>query len=153
MRICVLEALLEYEFAAGGDGKITESRLRGEEYLLDLRLFRRFSTGGVIDLDRKDGRGDGNGRLAWAHFAFPTWWHDDFLLGLDYLRKTGATPDKRGSEAIAIVEPKRSDDGRRLPDCRYTGTAAVEMDEIEGQPSRRITLHALGVLNWNSERN
>jgi hypothetical protein len=45
--ICVLEALLEYERAAG-DSAVREARLRGHEYLLERRLFRRKSTGEVI---------------------------------------------------------------------------------------------------------
>src|SRR5579884_552946 len=59
--ICVLEALLEYELAAeSGNGSesgaematVREARLRGQEYLLDRRLFRRRTTGEVIERDR-----------------------------------------------------------------------------------------------------
>src|SRR5882672_7849470 len=52
--ICVLEALLEYERAVVGSPEVTAARLRGQEYLLERRLFRRLS-GAVIDYDRKDG--------------------------------------------------------------------------------------------------
>ena len=48
--IYVLEGLLEHE--RGGCGRpaeVAEARLRGEEYLLERRLFRRRSTGEVID--------------------------------------------------------------------------------------------------------
>jgi hypothetical protein len=38
--ICVLEALLEYELAGGSNAEVTEARLRGQEYLLERRLFR-----------------------------------------------------------------------------------------------------------------
>lgn len=51
--ICVLEALLEYEQANGATAAATEARLRGQEYLLERRLFRRKSTGEVIERDRK----------------------------------------------------------------------------------------------------
>ena len=51
--ICVLEALLEYERAVGGSPEVTGARLRGQEYLLERRLFRRRSTGEVIERDRK----------------------------------------------------------------------------------------------------
>jgi hypothetical protein len=51
--ICVLEALLEHERATGGTPEVTEARLRGQEYLLQRRLFRRRSTGEVIERDRK----------------------------------------------------------------------------------------------------
>src|SRR3989440_686894 len=73
--ICVLEALLEHERAGGGTPEVTEARLRGQEYLLARRLFRRRSTGEVIARDRK-------GDAAWTRFAFPTWWHYDVLPGL-----------------------------------------------------------------------
>src|SRR5688572_2752131 len=50
--ICVLEALLEYELASESN-TVTEARLRGQEYLLERRLFHRRSTGEVIERDRK----------------------------------------------------------------------------------------------------
>jgi hypothetical protein len=78
--ICVLEALLEHERAIGASPKVTAARLRGQEYLLERRLFRRRSTGEVIERDRKGG-------AAWTRFAFPTWWHYDVLRGLEYLRR------------------------------------------------------------------
>src|SRR5436309_2978436 len=43
--ICVLEALLEYELAGGSSAEVTETRLRGQEYLLERRLLRRRTTG------------------------------------------------------------------------------------------------------------
>src|SRR3712207_7830618 len=65
--ICVLEALLEHERAVGVSPEVTEARLCGQEYLLERRLFRRRSTGEVIERDHK-------GDAAWMRFAFPTWW-------------------------------------------------------------------------------
>jgi hypothetical protein len=143
--ICVLEALLEHERATGGNPAVTEARLRGQEYLLERRLFHRKSTGEVIEHDRKGG-------AAWTRFAFPTWWHYDVLRGLDYLRRAGARPEARVAEAIALVESKRGDDGRWLLEVRYPGRMAVEIDEGEGRPSRWITLRALRVLDWYSAR-
>jgi hypothetical protein len=52
--ICVLEALLEWERAWGDAPEVAEARLRGQEYLLARRLFRRRSTGEAIERDRKD---------------------------------------------------------------------------------------------------
>jgi hypothetical protein len=72
--ICVLEALLEHERSIAANPKVTEARLRGQEYLLERRLFRRLSTGEVIERDRK-------GNTSWTRFAFPTWWHYDVLRG------------------------------------------------------------------------
>ena len=47
--INVLEGLLEHERAIGGSAEVREARRRGEAYLLERRLFRRKSTGEVID--------------------------------------------------------------------------------------------------------
>jgi hypothetical protein len=141
--ICVLEALLEYERAAGGSPEVTEARRRGESYLLDRRLLRRRSTGEVIERDRKSG-------AAFTRFAFPTWWHYDVLRGLEYLRRAGVVPDERVAEAIEIVESKRDDDGRWPLEVRYPGRMPVETDEGEGWPSRWNTLRALRVLDWHS---
>src|SRR5689334_20442094 len=64
--ICVLEALLEFELAGGRDAAAHAARLRGQDYLLDRRLFRRRSTGAAIERDRKGG-------ASWTDFAFPCW--------------------------------------------------------------------------------
>jgi len=143
--ICVLEALLEHERAGGGCPQVTEARLRGQEYLFERRLFRRQSTGEVIERDRKGG-------AAWTRFAFPTWWHYDVLRGLEYLRSAGVTPDERVAEAIELVASKRDGDGRWPLETRYPGVMPVEIDEGEGRPSRWITLRALRVLDWYSNR-
>src|SRR5262245_37085597 len=137
--ICVLEALLEYERTAGQSAAVTAARLRGQAYLLERRLFRRKSTGEVIERDRKGG-------AVWTRFAFPTWWHYDVLRGLDYLRSAGVAPDERVAEAIALVASRRDADGRWLLDTRHSGTMLVETDEGEGRPSRWITLRASRVL-------
>jgi len=139
--ICVLEALLEHERAGGAMRQVTDARLRGQEYLLERRLFRRRSTGEVIERDRKGG-------AAWTRFAFPTWWHYDVLRGLEYLRSAGVTPDERVAEAIDLVASKRDADGRWPLETRYPGVMLVEMDEAEGRPSRWNTLRALRVLRW-----
>ena len=141
--ICVLEGLLEYEKATGPRPDVTSARLRGQEYLLERRLFRRRSTGEVIERDRKGG-------AAWTRFAFPTWWHYDVLRGLDYLRGAGVTPDERVAEAIELVASKPDDVGRWPLEIRHPGEMPVETDEGEGRPSRWNTLRALRVLKWYS---
>jgi hypothetical protein len=141
--ICVLEALLEYERAAAGSRDVTEARLRGQEYLLERRLFRRRSSGEVIERDRKSG-------AAWTRFAFPTWWHYDVLRGLDYLRCAGVVPDERVAEAIDLVASKRDDEGRWPLETTYHGRMPVETDEREGRASRWNKLRALRVLRWHS---
>jgi hypothetical protein len=141
--ICVLEALLQYERSVEETAAVKEARLRGQEYLLERRLFRRKSTGEAIERDRKGG-------TSWKLFAFPTWWHYDLLRGLDYLRSAGVAPDERVAEAIDIVAAKRDADGRWPLETRYPGSMPVEIDEGEGRPSRWNTLRALRVLDWYS---
>ncbi|MFN8420742.1 MAG: hypothetical protein U0528_16085 [Anaerolineae bacterium] len=147
--ICVLEALLEYELNFGSDPKVAEARLRGQEYLLERRLFRRKSTGEVITHDMKDGS-DGGCSPAFTCFAFPTWWHYDVLRGLEYLRRAGVTPNERMADAIDLVVSKRGNDGRWLLEVQYPGVMPIEIDDGEGFPSRWITLRALRVLRWYS---
>jgi hypothetical protein len=137
--ICVLEALLEYELSGASRTGVTESRLRGEEYLLERRLFRRLSTSEIVD-------------PAWTRFSFPNWWHYDVLRGLEYLRRARTTPDERAAEAIELVESKRDSDGRWPLENQHPGTMPVEMDEGEGQPSKWNTLRALRVLDWYTAR-
>jgi hypothetical protein len=139
--ICVLEAFLEHEAAFGGSSAVTAARLRGQDYLLERRLFRRKSTGEAIERDRKGG-------AAWTQLAFPTWWHYDVLRGLDYLRRAGVTPDERVTEAIALVGSKRDEDGQWRLETQYAGKMSVEVDAGVGQPSRWNTLRALRVLKW-----
>jgi hypothetical protein len=149
--ICVLEALLEHELRVGSSPAVTEARLRGQEYLLERRLFRRRSTGAVVDYDRKDGPGGGRGHAAWTRFAFPTWWRYDVLRGLEYLRRAGVAPDERVAEAIELVASKRDGDGRWPLEVQYPGEMPVETDEGEGRPSRWNTLRALRVLRWREQ--
>ena len=133
--ICVLEALLEHERAVGSSPEATAARLRGQEYLLERRLFRQRSTGEVVD-------------AAWTRFAFPTWWHYDVLRGLEYLRRAGAAPDERMTEAIELVASKCDGDGRWPLEVRHPGRMPIEIDDGEGRPSRWVTLRALRVLRW-----
>jgi hypothetical protein len=116
-----------------------------QEYLLERRLFRRRSTGEVIERDRK-------GDAAWTRFAFPTWWHYDVLRGLEYLRRAGVAPDERVGEAIDLVASRCGDDGRWLLETQYPGKMPLETRDREGRPSRWNTLRALRVLDWYSTR-
>jgi len=133
--INVLEGLLEHERAMGGSARVGEARRRGEAYLLERRLFRRKSTGAVIDRD-------------WLRFSFPTWWHYDVLRGLEYLRDAAVAPDERVVEAIGVVQRDRDPDGRWVLQNVYPGQAHFQMEDGEGKPSRWITLRAMRVLDW-----
>jgi hypothetical protein len=133
--INVLEGLLEHERVVGGSARVAEARRRGEAYMLERQLFRRKSTGEVID-------------PSWLRFSFPTWWHYDVLRGLDYLRDAGVTPDERMAETIGIVEGNRDPDGRWPLQKVHEGETYFLLDDGEGKPSRWNTLRALRVLDW-----
>jgi hypothetical protein len=133
--INVLEGLLEHERALGGSAEVRAARRRGEEYLLERRLFRRKSTGEVID-------------PSWLRFSFPTWYFYDVLRGLEYLRLAGVEPDARVAEAIGVVEGHRDPDGRWPLQNVHEGDAHFQMDDGEGRPSRWNTLRAMRVLRW-----
>ena len=133
--INVLEGLLEHELATGGPAGVRAARERGEAYLLERRLFRRKSTGEVID-------------PGWLRFSFPHWYHYDVLRALDYLRGAGVTPDQRVAEAIGVVESNRDPDGRWPLQDVHAGDAHVQMEDGEGMPSRWNTLRAMRVLDW-----
>lgn len=139
--ICVLEGLLEYEKAKGATRAVKDARLRGQEYLLERKLFRCLSTGKIIDRDRKS-------ECDWREFSFPTRWHYDVLWGLHYMRKAGAGPDERAAEAIDLLAGKQHQDGRWRLDHVHPGVTHFEMDDGEGTPSRWITLRAMRVLRW-----
>ena len=133
--INVLEGLLEHERAIGGSAEVGEARRRGETYLLERHLFRRKSTGEVID-------------PSWLRFSYPTWWHYDVLRGLDYLRDAGVRTDDRVDEALEVVADDRDPSGRWPLGTVHEGETDVQMDEGEGKPSRWNTLRAMRVLDW-----
>ncbi len=146
--ICVLEGLLEYETAKGPIPDISAARLRGQEYLLERRMFKSRSTGEIITFDRKLRR-----PAAWTQCSFPTRWHYDILWGLDYLRRAGVTPDERTAEAIDLIRGKRDDLGRWPLENPHPGPVYFEMEGAAGEPSRWNTLRALRVLRWAATSN
>ncbi|MCE0488304.1 hypothetical protein [Ornithinimicrobium sediminis] len=132
--ICVLEGLLAYERATGSTA-VVDARRRGEEHLLQRRLFRRLSTGEVIDPD-------------WLQFSFPVQWHYDVLRGLEHFREVGDAPDPRLEEAFELVRAKRQPDGTWLLENTHSGEVHLELEDGDGNPSRWNTLRALRVLRW-----
>ncbi len=141
--ICVLEGLLEFERSAGSSPAVTAARQRGQEYLLERRLFRKLSTGQAIEHDRKGGP-------VWTQFSYPAGWRYDILRGLDYLRASGVKPDLRMKEAIEIVSSKRDASGRWAQGVIHPEEVIAEPAAAEGRPSRWNTLRALRVLGWYS---
>jgi hypothetical protein len=134
--ICVLEGLLAYERAAGGSAEVAAARRRGEEYLLERGLFRRLSTGEVVD-------------PAWLRFSFPPRWHYDVLRGLDHFRAAGGDPDPRLAEAVELVRSRQRPDGTWLLENTHPGAVHVDLEDGDGRPSRWNTLRALRVLRWS----
>jgi hypothetical protein len=133
--ISVLEGLLAHEEAAGPSAAVTEALHTGQEYLLERRLFRRKTTGEIVD-------------PAYLELAFPYYWHYDVLRGLEHFRRAGATADPRLADAVDIVRSKRQPDGRWLLERSYPGRVWFELEDGVGAPSRWITLNAMRVLDW-----
>jgi hypothetical protein len=136
--INVLEGLLEYERANGGNPDVAAARVRGQEYLLERRLLRRLSTGELA-------------QPRWLYLCFPNGWHYDVLRILDYLRDAGVTPDDRTAEALDILASKRDADGRWPLEHAFPDELLGDLGEREDEPSRWITLKALRVLRWAEE--
>lgn len=133
--IRVLEGLLADERATGGSAESIAARRTGEEYLLERKLFRRKSTGEVVD-------------PAWLQFSFPTRWHYDVLRGLEYFRAAGDPPDARVGEAIDLLRSKQQADGAWLLENTHPGAVHFALEDGDGRPSRWNTLRALRVLRW-----
>lgn len=137
--ISVLEGLLEYEKTFQGAHEVTEARRRGQEYLLERRLFRRLSTGEVIE-------------EAWTRLTYPPRWHYDVLRALDYFSRTLERADERTTEAITLVSHTVQPNGRWLLEGSHPGITHFDLDEGVGKPSRWITLRAIRALSWYSSR-
>ena len=136
--IRVLEGLLAHERATGGSAESIAARQRGEEYLLERRLFRRKSTGEVVD-------------PAYLRFSFPTRWHYDVLRALEYFRAVGDPPDPRLNESMDLLRSKEQPDGTWLLENTHPGVIHFMLDAGDGLPSRWNTLRALRVLRWYEE--
>jgi hypothetical protein len=133
--INVLEGLLAHDQATGGSQTSRAARRRGEEYLLERALFRRKSTGEVVN-------------PRWLQFSFPTRWHYDVLRALDYFRSAGGPRDSRLEEAIHLLRSKQRPDGRWLLENTHPGKVHFMLEDGDNQPSRWNTLRALRVLSW-----
>ena len=136
--ICVLEGLLDYERAGRKSPAVTSARKRGEQYLLERRMFRSLRTGKVID-------------ERWLRFSFPVFWHYDVLRGLDYMRNAGVKPDGHVREAIQIVMKRRHQNGRWPLNLLHPERIPLEMETAVGSASRWNTLRALRVLRWYND--
>lgn len=137
--IKVLEGLFAYERSTGGSPQSIVARRGGEEYLLERRLFRRKSTGEVVN-------------PAWLQFSFPVRWQYDVLRALEYFRSVGDVPDPRMDEAVDLLRRKRQPDGTWLLENTHPGRIHFALEDGDGRPSRWNTLRALRVLGWYEQR-
>ena len=137
--IRVLEGLLEYESRWGGTPAVTDARHKADDYLLERRMFKRSTTGEIID--RK-----------WTRFTFPTVWHYDVLRGLDYLRVAGVEPDERAADAVAVVEARRHQNGRWPMNHLHVDRLGFPIEPEIGRASRWNTMRAMRVLRWYDRR-
>lgn len=134
--ICALEGLWAWEQHAGESHAVRESRLRGEEWLLERRLFRRKTDGTIPDP-----------RMTMT--SVPWRWFYDVLRGLEYFRLARPERDERCAEAVEIIRAKRLDNGLFPFENHHEGPMLFAMDaEHDGFPSRWVTLRALRVLRW-----
>lgn len=134
-----LKGLLAYQAATGGDRKLRWMRRRGEEYLLERRLFRRLSTGERI--------------APWVDMlAYPIRSFYNVLNAADYFRLASiledTAPDPRMAEAIELVRAARQADGTWLQARRHPGRVWFEVDVAAGEPSKWLTLYGTRVLHW-----
>jgi hypothetical protein len=138
--INVLEGLLAHERATGGTLESIAARHRGEEYLLERNLFRRKSTGEVVN-------------PSWLQLSFPVRWQYDILRALDYFRSAAHDPnDPRLSETIQLLQSKRQPDGTWLLENTHPGAVHFALEQGDNQPGRWNTLRALRVLNWYEKK-
>jgi hypothetical protein len=120
--INVLEGLLAYERATGGSAESVASRRRGEEYLLERKLFRRKSTGEIVD-------------PAWLQFSFPTYWRYDVLRALEYFRSVGGKPDARVDEGLALLRSRQQPDGTWLLENTHPGKVHFPLEMVTADPA------------------
>jgi hypothetical protein len=137
--INVLEGLLAHERATGGSPDSIAARRRGEEYLLERRLFRRKSTGEIVN-------------PAWLQFLFPIRWHYDVLRALEYFRSAGDVPDSRLDEAINLLRSKQQRDGTWLLEHTHRGKVHFTLEDGDNGHSRWNTLRAFESSNGMSNR-
>ncbi|MCI9888865.1 squalene cyclase [Micrococcales bacterium 31B] len=137
--INVLEGLLVYELAQGGDAASAAARASGEEYLLARGLFRSLRSGETVD-------------PTFLQLLYPHRWHYTVPRALDYFRSSalysGSAPDPRLAPAIEWLRGRRDERGLFPLDGQLRGAALLAPDARVGAPSPRLTLVGSRVLAW-----
>lgn len=132
--LCVIEGLLAWAAVGGDSAAVRGARRAGEDYLLERHLFRRRSTGEVVD-------------PRYTMLSYPVRWYYDVLRALDHFRVADRR-DERLGEAIELLRSKQAPDGRWSRELHHEGPQLIDVSHNEGEPSRWITLRALRVLLW-----
>ncbi len=147
-----LWGLNEY-LRATGDNDVRRAADKAAEFFLKHRLFKSCTGNGITNPE-------------WVKLHYPLYWHYDILQALRVLSLAGKLGDPRTSEALDIVESKRSQDGTWRPEGYYwrlgkapivspfdhPRTAEFDQPSIEvvdwgrDGPNEMITLNALRVL-------
>jgi len=120
------------------------------------RIKRSVESGAEFYLERKLFR-EGRRYTPWFRFHYPVHYYYDILVGLDVLTSLGYADDKRLKPALKILEGKRRVDGAWglgpiHPDLGTGADYKLKKRpkrfalERENQPSKWITLTALGIL-------
>lgn len=90
-----------------------------------------------------------NAKEAWTNFGFPLFWMTDALEMLEILLKSGIR-DERMEDAIKLVRSKQDENGRWKQEGGYLTNRTLVKFEANGEPSKRVTLKALKILQeWN----
>ncbi len=89
-----------------GDPAFQSAVERGVEVLLKRRLFRRLSTGEIIE-------------PAFVQLHYPYYWRYNILYALRVLAEIGAIGDPRCAEALDLLESKRLPDGGWPAEIKY----------------------------------
>jgi hypothetical protein len=131
--ICAVEGLRAWQRAGGSDPRVEEAAASAEEYLLERGLYRRRSDGSVAD-------------PRMTMLSYPVRWYHDVLRGLEHFRVQDRR-DPRLADAVELLRGKADGDGRWALENTHEGAVIVPF-EMEGFPSRWVTLRALRVLRW-----
>jgi hypothetical protein len=126
--------------------RIQSSIERGAEFYLQRRLYHE----GTREYS------------PWLRFHYPNHYYYDLLVGLDVITDLGYGQDKRLGPALEILKRKRQPDGSWLldkihpdlgPGAKYDLRGKVKRFalELQGEPSKWITLKALRILKRVNE--
>ncbi|MFW9990749.1 MAG: hypothetical protein ACFFD4_01695 [Candidatus Odinarchaeota archaeon] len=136
--LLVLEALQEYsQRCRDADCKppveLVQMQEKGQEFLLEHRLYKSDRTGEVIDQKM-------------LRFPFPPRWKYDVLTALDYFQRVDHHYDERFEDAIELLKSKERK-GYWPIFSAHSGKVWFQMEKGK-DPGRWNTLRASRVLKW-----